>query len=78
MDKEQLQQRIQELEDKVKILETDFSKHQHDGLDGTITLRKNIKLDLDQYLGIGFGLLYSDTAGDIYWRPKSGADVKLN
>jgi hypothetical protein len=51
----QLKQRINELENKIKTLEANYAKHQHDGIDGTNQLRKSIKLDLDQYLGVGLG-----------------------
>jgi hypothetical protein len=55
MDNEKLQQKILELENKVKTLESNYAKHQHDSLDGTNTLRKNIKLDNDQWLQVGLG-----------------------
>lgn len=66
MTPEQLQQKIQELElkfnqlnsqleNKIQSLETNYAKHQHDGLDGTNQLRKSIKLDRDQYLQVGLG-----------------------
>jgi hypothetical protein len=55
MDNEQLQRKIQELENKLQTLEVNYAKHQHDSLDGTNTLRKNIKLDQDQYLQVGLG-----------------------
>lgn len=66
MDNEQLQKKVAELENKLKTLEanlntkvtsleTNYAKHQHDSLDGTNTLRKNIKLDQDQYLQVGLG-----------------------
>jgi hypothetical protein len=55
MDNETLKKLVVELQTKVKNLEANFSKHQHDGIDGTNTLRKNIKLDQDQYLQVGLG-----------------------
>jgi hypothetical protein len=55
MDNEKLQQKIQELENKIQSLEANYAKHQHDGIDGTNTLRKSIKLDRDQFLNVGLG-----------------------
>jgi len=55
MPPEQLQNKILELESKIKTLEANYAKHQHDSLDGTNTLRKSIKLDRDQYLQVGLG-----------------------
>jgi len=55
MDNERLQRRITELENKLNTLEANYSKHQHDSLDGTNQLRKSIKLDQDQYLQVGLG-----------------------
>lgn len=47
------QQRIQNLENEVKSLKDLFYRHQHDGVDGTNKLRKDIVLDKDQFLTIG-------------------------
>jgi hypothetical protein len=48
-----LQNKIYELEQRLSKFEKDFAKHQHDNLDGTKTLRKNIELDVDQHLQVG-------------------------
>lgn len=55
MNPQELEKRIRELDSKVKTLEASYSKHQHDGIDGTNQLRKSIKLDSDQYLQVGLG-----------------------
>ena len=55
MNPQDLEKKILELENKLVTLEANYAKHQHDGLDGTNTLRKNIKLDQDQYLQVGLG-----------------------
>jgi hypothetical protein len=55
MANEDLNKKILDLESKLKTLETNYAKHQHDGIDGTNQLRKSIKLDQDQYLQVGLG-----------------------
>jgi hypothetical protein len=57
MTPEELENKIQELENKIRTLEANYTKHQHDSLDGTNTLKKSIKLDVDQYLNVGLGSL---------------------
>jgi hypothetical protein len=42
-----------ELLARIEKLEKDFAKHQHDGFDGTNTLKKSIDLDDGEYLSIG-------------------------
>lgn len=59
---EQLKRTIRELTQQVNTLKTNYEKHQHDSLDGTNTLRKNIKLDNDQWLQVGLG---GQATGDI-------------
>ena len=49
------QNRITELEDRIKTLETNYAKHQHDDFDGTNTLKKSIKLDKSEFLSVGLG-----------------------
>jgi len=55
MTEQDLNNKIRQLETRLKTLEANFGKHQHDGLDGTNVLRKNIKLDTDQSLQVGLG-----------------------
>lgn len=55
MDNETLKKIVIDLQAKVSKLESDYSKHQHDNIDGTNQLRKSIKLDQDQYLQVGLG-----------------------
>lgn len=52
---QQLKSLIKELTQKVSFIESNYIKHQHDGIDGTNILRKNISLDTDQYLKVGNG-----------------------
>jgi hypothetical protein len=54
MTDQELQNKILELESKIKTLEANYAKHQHDSLDGTNTLKKSIKLEKDQELRTGF------------------------
>lgn len=56
--------RIAELEKRLKRLEDSYATHQHNNSDGTIQLRKNIVLDQDQYLTFGSGQLFSDQTSD--------------
>lgn len=51
----QLEKSLKQLEDKYLVLEKILQKHQHDGIDGTNQLRKNIKLDNDQWVQVGLG-----------------------
>lgn len=54
MDKN-LENRIRELESKIKTLEGKYAVHQHNDIDGTNQLRKSIKLDADQAAIVGDG-----------------------
>lgn len=45
--------KIEQLESRLKKLEESYAIHQHNNIDGTNMLRKNIMLDADQFLGIG-------------------------
>ncbi len=45
--------RIAQLEEKLKTLERKFAVHQHNNVDGTNILRKNIMLDKDQWISVG-------------------------
>lgn len=47
------EQRIQNLENELRALKDQFLSHQHDGVDGTNKLRKDLILDKDQFLTIG-------------------------
>lgn len=44
---------IRDLAQRVKVLENMLSNHQHNDVDGTKTLRKNIQLDRDQWVAVG-------------------------
>lgn len=48
-----LEQRVRELEQRLETFERKYTIHQHDGVDGTGTLHKNIRLDRDQWLSVG-------------------------
>jgi hypothetical protein len=52
MDKS-IENRIVQLEQKLKTLESKYAVHQHNDTDGTNHLRKNIVLDADQSIAIG-------------------------
>jgi len=72
MNLQDLERKIQELENKLSNLEANYAKHQHDGLDGTNQLRKSIKLDVDQWLQVGLGgqatgnIIGAGTTGEQY------------
>lgn len=46
--------RIAQLENRLRLLEQKYATHQHDNIDGTNILRKVILLDQDQLLRVGF------------------------
>jgi len=50
---EQLKRLVNDLTQQVNTLKTNYEKHQHDSIDGTNTLKKGIKLDVDQFLQVG-------------------------
>jgi hypothetical protein len=58
--------KISKLENDLNSLKSLFYRHQHDGVDGTNTLRKKLILDQDQFLTIGTsqqGTITGGTAG---------------
>lgn len=75
MTNEQLQNKINELEQKIKTLEANYAKHQHDGLDGTNRLRKNIVLDKDQSLVVGLANLMTIDDGVVSRQMDSALSV---
>lgn len=52
-EQQKLQQKIDELETKLQNMELKLSTHQHDDIDGTTTLRKEVRIDRDQVAVIG-------------------------
>jgi hypothetical protein len=65
MPNEDLQNKILELESKIRTLESNFGKHQHDGIDGTNTLRKTLTIDPDQSIKVGYCEMASAQIKDI-------------
>ena len=67
----QLAQEIQDLRQEIELLKSRYAVHQHDDVDGTNHLRKNIVLDKDQSIVIGTGGIVTDSnatgsVSDIY------------
>lgn len=54
MENENILQKINNLEEQILKLKSDYQKHQHDGKDGTNILRKNIELDKSSFLKVGY------------------------
>lgn len=55
MDESNLQQRMNQLEQRLATFENKYATHQHSNTDGTNYLRKNIVLDADQAITVGDG-----------------------
>lgn len=54
MTNEEQKNKIFELESKIKTLEANYAKHQHDGIDGTNKLKKGFRLDKGEFVEVGY------------------------
>lgn len=50
----QLESKINELTNMVESFKRDYEKHQHDNFDGTKILTKDIEIDKEHFLGVGY------------------------
>ena len=50
-----LERQVIELTSTLETFKRDYAKHQHDNIDGTKILTKDIEIDVNNYLNVGYG-----------------------